>query len=49
MDRNFQFLFFGLTAAWAIVILYLLVLGQRNRKIRQELERVKRMVNGPEV
>jgi hypothetical protein len=49
MDRNFQFLFFGLTAAWAIVILYLLALAQRNRKIRLELERVKRMVNDREL
>ena len=48
MDRNFQFLFFGLTAAWAIVVLYLLVLSQRNSKIRQELDRVKRMVNDRE-
>ncbi len=44
MDRNFQFLFFGLGAAWAIVFVYLLVLGERNRKIRSELDRVARMV-----
>jgi CcmD family protein len=49
MERNFQFLFYGLAAAWAIVILYVLSLAQRNSKIRQELDRVKRMVNDREV
>ena len=45
MDRNFQFLFYGLAVAWGIVVLYLIALSQRNRKIRQELDRVKRMVD----
>ncbi len=44
-QRNFQFLFYGLAAAWAIVAIYLIVLTQRSRKLRQELDRVKRMVS----
>ncbi len=47
-QRNFQFLFYGLGAAWAIVAIYLIVLTQRNQKIRRELERVKRMVGDRE-
>lgn len=42
--RNFQFLFYGLAAAWLIVMLYVLTLAQRGRKIRQEIERVKQMI-----
>ena len=34
--------------AWAIVAAYLIVLAQRSRKIRQELDRVKRMMNESE-
>ena len=44
-QRNFQYLFFGLASCWVIMIAYLLVLTQRSGKIRQELERVKRMVD----
>lgn len=37
-------MFFGLTAAWLIIILYALLLGLRQRRLNRELERVRRMV-----
>ncbi|MDQ2901239.1 MAG: hypothetical protein M3Y07_15790 [Acidobacteriota bacterium] len=43
--RNFQFLFFGLAAAWIIVILYIFYLVRRERKIGQELARLKNMLD----
>ncbi len=43
--RNFLYLFYGLGAAWAFVAGYLFVLAQRGRKLRGELDRVKRMLS----
>ena len=34
----------GLTAAWLIVFVYILVLAQRGRKLREEISRVKKML-----
>jgi CcmD family protein len=42
--RNAQFLFLGFTAAWVIMLVYIVLLSLRDRKLRQELERVRRMV-----
>jgi CcmD family protein len=47
-QRNFQFLCYGLIAAWALVAVYLVVLAQRGGKLRRELERVKRMMEDRE-
>jgi CcmD family protein len=44
-QRNFQFLFYGLAAAWLIVTLYIVSLAQRGRKIRQEIDRLKQMID----
>ncbi len=35
---------YGFTAAWLIVILYVVSIAVREKKLRQELDRVKRMV-----
>ena len=43
-ERNFQYLFYGLTAAWLIVTLYIVSLARRGQKIRQEIDRVKQML-----
>ena len=43
-QRNFLYMCYGLTAAWLIIIGYALLLGLRQRKLRRELERVRRMV-----
>jgi CcmD family protein len=47
-QRNFQFLCYGLIAAWALVAVYLVVLAGRGSKLRQELDRVKRMMEDRE-
>jgi len=45
MEQNFAFLFYGFTAAWLIVILYVISLALRESNLRQELDRVKRMLD----
>jgi CcmD family protein len=45
MDQNFTFMVYGFTAAWLIVILYVISLALRENKLRQELDRVKRMLD----
>ena len=42
--RNSQFLFLGFTAAWLIVIVYVVILTMREGKLRRELDRVRKMV-----
>jgi len=44
MNANFEYLCYGLTAAWLIVALYLILLGLRESKLRRELDRVRQMV-----
>lgn len=43
--RNFTFMFYGFTAAWAIVLFYVITLARRGARLKQELEDVKRMVS----
>lgn len=42
--RNLTFLFYGFLAAWLIVIMYVISIAARERKLRRELDRVKRLV-----
>ncbi len=42
--REYQYVFYGITAVWLIVAAYVVGLGRRERKLRQELDRVRRMV-----
>jgi len=42
--REFQFTFFGLLIVWLCVAAYAISLAMRERKLKAELERVKRMV-----
>ena len=46
--RNLTFLFYGFLAAWLIVIVYVISIAARERKLRQELDRVKRLVEARE-
>jgi CcmD family protein len=40
MDRrNFEFMFYGFTAAWLIVFVYVLTLVRRGSRLRAELKR----------
>jgi CcmD family protein len=37
---------YGLTAAWAVVAVYVIFMELRGRRLRKELDRVRRMVEG---
>ncbi len=39
-----KYMYYGLTAAWLIPVIYLITLVARERKIRGEIDRLKRMV-----
>ena len=41
---NVQFMMYGLMAAWAVVMVYITILVLRKRKLRSELDRVKKMI-----
>ena len=41
---NYTFMFYGFLAVWLVVIIYVISIALRERKLRQELDRVKRMV-----
>ena len=46
--RNFTFMFYGFAAAWIIVALYVIWVGGRERHLRTELDRLKRMIGDGE-
>lgn len=39
-----QFIFYGFSAAWLILIVYVLTMVLRERRLRKELDRVRKMV-----
>lgn len=43
-SQNSLFLFLGFTVAWLIVIGYVISIALREKTLRQELDRVKKMV-----
>ncbi len=43
--RNFTFMFYGFTAAWAIVMLYVVMLARRGARLKKELDDVKQLVS----
>jgi CcmD family protein len=43
-SRNFTYMFYGFTAAWAILVIYVLMLVARERKLRAELEGLKKLL-----
>jgi CcmD family protein len=43
-SRNFAFMFYGFSAAWLVLIGYLIYLARREQKLRQELNRLKNMI-----
>lgn len=42
--RNLTFLFYGFLAAWLVLIIYVISIAARERTLRKELDRVKRLV-----
>ena len=41
---NFTFMVYGLLAAWLILFVYVTVLAGRERRIREEIENLKQML-----
>ena len=39
-----HFMFYGFTAAWAILVVYVLMLVARERKLREELRNLKKLL-----
>ena len=46
--RNFQFLVMGLSAAWLVVIGYMFYLVRRDKKLTQELSRLRDILSDRE-
>ena len=44
LDRNYEFLSYGLTMAWVITVLYVLMLVSRQRKLQREIAGLKAML-----
>ncbi len=42
--RNFDFMFYGFTAAWLVILIYVVSLARRAARLKKELEDVKRLV-----
>ncbi len=57
-ERNFTYMFYGFAAAWTILALYVLVLVRREKRIKDQMTHLQRMLeaqrapssppNGPE-
>jgi hypothetical protein len=47
LNRNVQYMLLGLGAAWLIMFIYVVLITLRERKLRKELDRVRRMVENP--
>jgi CcmD family protein len=47
-ERNFTYMFYGFTAAWLIVVGYVLTMVLREKKLSSELERVRHMIEDRE-
>ncbi len=46
--RNFNFLFYGMTAIWLVLMAFVVMLAGRERRLRRELERVRMMLEDKE-
>jgi hypothetical protein len=44
LQRNFQFLCYGLIVAWLILVVYVLMIASRERKLKREIASLKAMV-----
>ena len=42
--REYEYVFFGFTAAWVILVVYVVSIMMRERRLRKELDRVRQMV-----
>jgi CcmD family protein len=46
--QNYTFMFLGFTVAWLIIIVYVISIARREKNLREELDRVKRLVEESE-
>jgi CcmD family protein len=46
--RNFQYMFYGFSAAWVMIVIYALTLLARERKIKDEIGRLKSIMEDKE-
>jgi cell division protein FtsL len=44
LQRNYQFLSYGLTAAWIILAIYVLMMVARERKLKREIASLRAML-----
>ena len=47
-QRNFLYMFYGFSAAWVILVLYAVTLLSRERRIKDEIGRLKGMLEEKE-
>lgn len=47
-ERNFTFMFYGFAAAWLAVVLYVLTLVARERRLVEEMKRLRHMIDSGE-
>ena len=47
-SRNFQYMFYGFSAAWVLIVVYALSMLSRERKLRKEIARLKNMLEEKE-
>jgi CcmD family protein len=44
LQRNYEFLSYGLTAAWLILVAYVLMMVNRHRKLQREIASLRAMI-----
>jgi hypothetical protein len=44
LQHNYEFLSYGLTAAWIIMVIYVLMLVARERRLKDEITRLRTML-----
>jgi CcmD family protein len=44
LQRNYEFLSYGLTAAWIILVAYVLMMVSRQKKLKREIASLKAML-----
>ena len=44
LQRNYEFLSYGLTIAWVILVIYVLFMVSRGRKLKREIASLKAML-----
>ena len=43
-SRNFTYMFYGFAVAWLAVVIYVVTLVSRERKLREEMRRLRQMI-----